>query len=141
VWGVPAGYHLEDEDRPCMIPRDVQRAVKGEELRPSIRLGRELVAETMRLLRDGRIERARLKEARSAYRGINREAYWVLGNSAYDTEHIRSILNHMGVEANIPVNPRSGRKPKPYDQPPTRNLSCDDVSNNKGLRNARFNEL
>jgi SAM-dependent methyltransferase len=45
----------------------------------------------------------------------------------------------MGVEANIPENPRSGRKPKPQDQPPTRNLSCDDVSdNNRGLRNARL---
>jgi len=37
-------------------------------------------------------------------------------DSAYDTEHIRSTLNQMGIQANIPVNPRNGRKPKPYNQ-------------------------
>ena len=36
-------------------------------------------------------------------------------DSAYDTEHIRSTLNQMGIQANIPVNPRNGRKPKPYN--------------------------
>jgi len=37
-------------------------------------------------------------------------------DSAYDTEHIRSTLNQMDIQANIPVNPRNGRKPKPYNQ-------------------------
>ena len=32
--------------------------------------------------------------------------------AAYDTEHIRSTLNQMGIQANIPVNP----KPKPHNQ-------------------------
>jgi len=36
-------------------------------------------------------------------------------DSAYDTEGIRRYLESMGVEANIPVNPRNCRKPKPYN--------------------------
>jgi hypothetical protein len=31
----------------------------------------------------------------------------------YDTEPIRSGLESMGVESNIPVNPRNGRRPRP----------------------------
>jgi transposase len=38
------------------------------------------------------------------------------GDSAYDTEEIRSKLKEDGVQANIPINPRNGRKPKPYNQ-------------------------
>jgi transposase len=36
-------------------------------------------------------------------------------DAAYDTEHIRRGLESMGVEPNIPVNPRNGRKPRPYN--------------------------
>jgi transposase len=36
-------------------------------------------------------------------------------DAAYDTEHIRRGLESMGVEPNIPVNPRNGRRPRPYN--------------------------
>jgi transposase len=36
-------------------------------------------------------------------------------DAAYDTEHIRRGLESMGIEPNIPVNPRNGRKPRPYN--------------------------
>jgi len=36
-------------------------------------------------------------------------------DAAYDTEHMRRSLESMGVEPNIPVNPRNGRKPRPYN--------------------------
>jgi transposase len=36
-------------------------------------------------------------------------------DAAYDTEHIRRGLESMGVEPNIPVNPRNGRKPRQYN--------------------------
>jgi len=36
-------------------------------------------------------------------------------DSAYDTEPIRSGLESIGVEPNMPVNPRNGRKPRPYN--------------------------
>jgi transposase len=35
-------------------------------------------------------------------------------DSAYDTDSIRKGLRSMNFEANIPVNPRNGRKPKQY---------------------------
>ena len=35
-------------------------------------------------------------------------------DSAYDIESIREWLRSMNVDANIPVNPRNGGKPKPY---------------------------
>ena len=41
-----------------------------------------------------------------------RELY---ADSAYDTEHIRRSLESMEIEANIPVNPRNGRKTKQYN--------------------------
>ena len=41
-----------------------------------------------------------------------RELY---ADSAYDTEHIRRSLESMEIEANIPVNPRNGRKQRPYN--------------------------
>jgi hypothetical protein len=43
--------------------------------------------------------------------GRPRELY---ADAAYDTEDIRRCLESMGVEPNIPVNPRNGRRPKPY---------------------------
>jgi transposase len=36
-------------------------------------------------------------------------------DAAYDTEHIRKGLESIGIEPNIPVNPRNGRKPRPYN--------------------------
>jgi transposase len=36
-------------------------------------------------------------------------------DAAYDTEHIRRGLESMGIEPNIPVNPRNGRRPRPYN--------------------------
>ena len=36
-------------------------------------------------------------------------------DSAYDTEPIRRGLESIGVEPNMPVNPRNGRKPRPYN--------------------------
>jgi transposase len=36
-------------------------------------------------------------------------------DAAYDTENIRRGLESMGVEPNIPVNPRNGRRPRPYN--------------------------
>jgi transposase len=36
-------------------------------------------------------------------------------DAAYDTEHIRRGLESIGIEPNIPVNPRNGRKPRPYN--------------------------
>jgi transposase len=41
-----------------------------------------------------------------------RELY---ADAAYDTESIRSYLSSMGIEPNIPVNPRNGRRPRPYN--------------------------
>ena len=36
-------------------------------------------------------------------------------DAAYDTELIRSDLESIGIEPNIRVNPRNGRKPRPYN--------------------------
>jgi transposase len=41
-----------------------------------------------------------------------RELY---ADAAYDTENIRRCLESMGMEPNIPVNPRNGRRPRPYN--------------------------
>ncbi|MGC8850311.1 MAG: transposase, partial [Candidatus Bathyarchaeia archaeon] len=38
------------------------------------------------------------------------------GDSAYDTNDIRARLERDGVQANIPVNPRNGRRQIPYDK-------------------------
>ncbi|MCS7366263.1 MAG: hypothetical protein NDF52_00080 [archaeon YNP-WB-062] len=35
--------------------------------------------------------------------------------AAYNTEHVKRGLESMGVEPSIPVNPRNGRKPRPYN--------------------------
>jgi transposase len=35
-------------------------------------------------------------------------------DAAYDTEHIRKGLESIGIEPNIPVNPRNGRKARAY---------------------------
>jgi transposase len=36
-------------------------------------------------------------------------------DAAYDTENIRRGLESIGIEPNIPVNPRNGRRPRPYN--------------------------
>ena len=40
----------------------------------------------------------------------------IYGDSAYDTGEIRAKLERDGVEANMPVNPRNGRRQIPYDE-------------------------
>ena len=46
--------------------------------------------------------------------GLDRKPKALYADSAYDTEEIRSRLSSMGIEPNIPINPRNGRKTKPY---------------------------
>jgi transposase len=53
----------------------------------------------------------RLMELMECLEKKPRELY---ADSAYDTESIRKGLKSMNVEANMPVNPRNGRKPKRY---------------------------
>jgi transposase len=43
------------------------------------------------------------------------EALQLYADSAYDTEPIRRSLESIGIEPNIPVNPRNSRKPKLYN--------------------------
>ena len=45
---------------------------------------------------------------------LERKPKEVYADAAYDTEDIRRCLLSMGIEANIPVNPRRGRKDRPY---------------------------
>jgi IS5 family transposase len=47
--------------------------------------------------------------------GLDGKPGQLYADSAYDTESIRRSLESMGVEPNIPVNPRNGRKPRPYN--------------------------
>jgi len=47
--------------------------------------------------------------------GLWEKPMQLYADSAYDTEGIRRSLESMGVEANIPVNPRNGRKQRPYN--------------------------
>jgi transposase len=54
----------------------------------------------------------RLQELVAGLSGRPRELY---ADAAYDTESIRRCLESMGVEPNIPVNPRNGRRPRPYN--------------------------
>jgi transposase len=54
----------------------------------------------------------RLQELVDGLSGRPRELY---ADAAYDTENIRRCLESMGMEPNIPVNPRNGRRPRPYN--------------------------
>jgi len=54
----------------------------------------------------------RLQELVDGLSGRPRELY---ADAAYDTENIRRDLESMGIEPNIPVNPRNGRRPRPYN--------------------------
>jgi transposase len=47
--------------------------------------------------------------------GLERRPRELYADSAYDTESIREGLRSMNVEANIPVNPRNGRRSRPYE--------------------------
>jgi transposase len=47
--------------------------------------------------------------------GLSERPRELYADAAYDTESIRSYLSSMGVEPNIPVNPRNGRRPRPYN--------------------------
>jgi transposase len=46
--------------------------------------------------------------------GLERRPKELYADSAYDTEAIRKGLKSINIKANIPVNPRNGRKPKQY---------------------------
>jgi transposase len=54
----------------------------------------------------------RLQELVDGLSGRPRELY---ADVAYDTENIRRGLESIGIEPNIPVNPRNGRRPRPYN--------------------------
>jgi transposase len=47
--------------------------------------------------------------------GLDWKPGQLYADAAYDTEPIRSSLESIGIEPNIPVNPRNGRKPRPYN--------------------------
>jgi transposase len=47
--------------------------------------------------------------------GLDWRPEQLYADSAYDTEPMRRRLESMGIEPNIPVNPRNGRKPRPYN--------------------------
>jgi transposase len=54
----------------------------------------------------------RLQELVDGLSGRPRELY---ADAAYDTDNIRRGLESIGIEPNIPVNPRNGRRPRPYN--------------------------
>jgi transposase len=47
--------------------------------------------------------------------GLSERPKELYADAAYDTENIRRGLESIGIEPNIPVNPRNGRKPRPYN--------------------------
>jgi transposase len=47
--------------------------------------------------------------------GLSERPRELYADAAYDTESIRSYLSSMGIEPNIPGNPRNGRRPRPYN--------------------------
>jgi transposase len=47
--------------------------------------------------------------------GLDWKPEQLYADVAYDTEPIRRSLESIGIEPNIPVNPRNGRKPRPYN--------------------------
>jgi transposase len=54
----------------------------------------------------------KLQELVDGLSGRPRELY---ADAAYDTENIRRGLESMDIEPNIPVNPRNGGRPRPYN--------------------------
>jgi transposase len=46
--------------------------------------------------------------------GLDWKPGQLYADATYDTEPIRRSLESIGIEPNIPVNPRNGRKPRPY---------------------------
>jgi len=55
------------------------------------------------------------KVFKELYDRVNPKPESLYADSAYDTDEIRVRLKDDGVEANIPVNTRNGRKRIPYD--------------------------
>jgi len=55
------------------------------------------------------------KVFKELYEKIEPKPVRLYADSAYDTDEIRIRLEKDGVEAEIPVNPRNGRKEIPYD--------------------------
>jgi transposase len=47
--------------------------------------------------------------------GLDWKPWQLYADAAYDTEPIRRGLESIGIEPNIPVNPRNGRRPRPYN--------------------------
>jgi transposase len=47
--------------------------------------------------------------------GLDGKPGQLYADSAYNTEPIRRGLESIGIEPNIPVNPRNGRRPRPYN--------------------------
>jgi transposase len=47
--------------------------------------------------------------------GLDWKPGQLYADAAYDTEHIRRSLESIGIEPNIPVNPRNSRKPRQYN--------------------------
>jgi transposase len=47
--------------------------------------------------------------------GLDWKPMQLYADAAYDTESIRKGLESIGIEPNIPINPRNGRKPRPYN--------------------------
>jgi len=50
------------------------------------------------------------------YDKMERKPERIYGDSAYDTDEVRDRLEGDGVQANIPVNSRNGRRQIPYDE-------------------------
>jgi transposase len=47
--------------------------------------------------------------------GLDWKPWQLYADAAYDTEPIRRGLESIGIEPDIPVNPRNGRRPRPYN--------------------------
>jgi transposase len=47
--------------------------------------------------------------------GLDLRPRKLYAGAAYDTEHIRKGLESIGIEPNIPINPKNGRKARPYN--------------------------
>jgi len=46
---------------------------------------------------------------------LNEKPEEFYGDLSYDNENIRNNLESMNIKVNIPINPRNGRRPKPYN--------------------------
>jgi transposase len=55
------------------------------------------------------------KKLQELVEGLNGKPGQLYADAAYDTESIRRGLESIGIEPNVPVNPRNGRRPRPYN--------------------------